>query len=90
MRPVSNPALALVLKYYMLRIICCSGIDLAGLVSGIGGGEVAAEASNFVVAYAFHKMLAPVRIGITLAAAPVIVRYLRKIGVLKMPKPPTK
>ncbi|KDR12191.1 hypothetical protein L798_13927, partial [Zootermopsis nevadensis] len=66
-----------------------SGVDLAGLVSNIGGGEVAAEASNFVVAYAFHKILAPVRIGITLAAAPVIVRYLRKIGVLKMPKPPT-
>jgi hypothetical protein len=55
-------------------------------VSRVGGGEVAAEASSFVVAYAFHKMLAPVRIGITLAAVPVIVRYLRKIGVLKIPK----
>jgi hypothetical protein len=55
-------------------------------VSGLGGGEVAAEASNFVIAYALHKMLAPVRIGITLAATPVIVRYLRKIGVLKIPK----
>jgi hypothetical protein len=73
----------------MLYFVCCSGVDLAGLVSGVGGGEVAAEASNFVVAYALHKMLAPVRIGITLAAAPVIVHYLRKIGVLKMPKPPT-
>jgi hypothetical protein len=52
----------------------------------VGGGEVATEAGSFVVAYAFHKMLAPVRIGITLAAAPVIVRYLRKIGVLKIPK----
>lgn len=49
---------------------------------------MAAEASNFVVAYALHKMLAPVRIGITLAAVPVIVRYLRKIGFLKAPKPP--
>lgn len=57
-------------------------------MSNIGGGEVAAEASNFVVAYALHKMLAPVRIGITLAAVPVIVRYLRKIGFLKAPKPP--
>ncbi|KAJ4442170.1 hypothetical protein ANN_12036 [Periplaneta americana] len=65
-----------------------SGVDLSGIVSNIGGGEVAAEASNFVVAYALHKMLAPVRIGITLAAVPVIVRYLRKIGFLKAPKPP--
>jgi hypothetical protein len=61
---------------------------LAGLVLGVGG-EVAAEASNFVVAYAFHKMLAPVRIGITLAAASVIVHYLCRIGVLKVPKPST-
>jgi len=50
---------------------------------------VAAEASNFVIAYALHKILAPVRIGITLAAVPVIVRYLRKMGVLKVPKPST-
>jgi hypothetical protein len=62
---------------------------LAGPVSSLGGGEVAAGASNFVIAYALHKMLAPVRIGITLAATPVIVRYLRKIGVLKSPKPST-
>jgi hypothetical protein len=62
---------------------------LAGFVSSLGGGEVAAEASSFVIAYALHKMLAPVRIGITLAAAPVIVRYLRKIGLLKVPKPST-
>jgi hypothetical protein len=74
-------------KYYILHFFCCSGVDLGGLVSGIGGGEVAAEASNFVVAYAFHKVLAPVRISITLAATPLIVRYLRKIGMLKMPKP---
>ncbi|KAJ9578583.1 hypothetical protein L9F63_005185 [Diploptera punctata] len=63
-----------------------SGVDLAGVASTFGVGEVAAEASNFVVAYALHKMLAPVRIGITLAATPVIVRHLRKIGILKAPK----
>lgn len=74
-------------NHYMC-FICCSGVDLSGLVASVGGGEVAAEASSFVVAYALHKMLAPVRIGITLAAVPVIVRYLRKIGVLKIPKPP--
>jgi len=62
---------------------------LAGYVSSLGGGEVATEASNFVIAYALHKILAPMRIGITLAAAPVIVRYLRKMRVLKVQKPST-
>lgn len=57
-------------------------------VGGLNGSsEVAAEAGQFVVAYAVHKVLAPVRIGITLAATPIIVRYLRKINVLKPPKP---
>jgi hypothetical protein len=50
---------------------------------------VGAEASNFVIAYALHKILAPLRIGITLAATPVIVCYLHKMGVLKDPKPST-
>ncbi|PSN54798.1 hypothetical protein C0J52_01989 [Blattella germanica] len=63
-----------------------SGVDLSGMASSFGMGEVAAGAGNFVVAYALHKMLAPVRIGITLGATPVIVRYLRKIGMLKAPK----
>ena len=68
---------------------CCSGVDLSGIATSVGLGEVAAGASNFVVAYALHKMLAPVRIGITLGATPVIVRYLRRIGVLKTPKTAT-
>lgn len=56
--------------------------------AGLGGsGEIATEAGLFVVAYAVHKVLAPLRISITLAATPFIVRYLRKINVLKPPKP---
>lgn len=49
--------------------------------------RTAAGAATFVVAYAVHKVFAPARIGITLTATPFIVRYLRRIGFLKPPKP---
>ena len=44
----------------------------------------AAGATTFVIAYAVHKVFAPVRIGITLSSAPFIVRYLRSKGILKV------
>lgn len=47
----------------------------------------AAGAATFVVAYAVHKVFAPARIGVTVTATPFIVRYLRRIGFLKPPKP---
>lgn len=49
-------------------------------------GTVATNTGTFVTAYAIHKVFAPVRISITLAATPFIVRYLRQIGFLKKPK----
>lgn len=57
---------------------------------GLGGdgtttSKLATGTGTFVVAYAIHKMLAPVRISITLGATPFIVRYLRNIGFLKKP-----
>ncbi|XP_049831565.1 uncharacterized protein LOC126272635 isoform X1 [Schistocerca gregaria] len=61
-----------------------SGLDVAALLRTFGASDVAAGASTFVMAYAVHKVCAPVRIGITLTAAPFIVRYLRRIGVLKV------
>ncbi|XP_014787632.1 uncharacterized protein LOC106881681 [Octopus bimaculoides] len=70
-----------------------SGIDLVGLMMKLGIGEnilksrLATGASTFVVAYAVHKVFAPVRIGITLSATPLIVKYLRLKGILKPPKP---
>jgi len=45
--------------------------------------ELGAGASTFVIAYAVHKCFAPVRISITLASAPFIVRALRARGWLK-------
>lgn len=69
-----------------------SGIDLVGILRNVGVGEtvlqskLATGTGTFVVAYAVHKVFAPVRIAITLTATPFIVRYLRRIGALKPPK----
>ncbi|XP_071959272.1 uncharacterized protein [Antedon mediterranea] len=69
-----------------------SGLDMTVLLKSIGfsaemvQSKLATGASTFVVAYAVHKMFAPVRIGITLTTCPFLVRYLRKVGVLKPPK----
>lgn len=69
-----------------------SGIDMVGILKTIGVGEailqskLATGTGTFVVAYAVHKVFAPVRIGITLTATPFIVRYLRSKGILKPPK----
>lgn len=50
-----------------------------GTILNVAGSN----ASTFVISYAVHKFLAPVRIAITLTATPFIVRYLRNIGFLK-------
>lgn len=42
--------------------------------------------TDFVIAYTVHKLLAPVRISFSLTVTPMIVKRLRKIGWLKMPK----
>ncbi|KAK2162182.1 hypothetical protein LSH36_102g04002 [Paralvinella palmiformis] len=70
-----------------------SGIDVISILQAMGVGEslltsrVATGASTFVIAYAVHKVFAPVRIAITLTSAPFIVRYLRLRGLLKPPAP---
>lgn len=64
---------------------------MVGLVSKLGVDiekfPVAAQASTFAVSYAVYKVFTPARMACTAAAAPFIVRYLRKIGILKPPKP---
>ncbi|XP_015930205.1 protein FAM210B, mitochondrial [Parasteatoda tepidariorum] len=68
-----------------------NGVDAVILLSFLGFPEsvitskVAAGGSTFVIAYAVHKLFAPVRIAITLSVAPFIVRYLRRINWLKAP-----
>ncbi|XP_049281532.1 uncharacterized protein LOC125762935 isoform X2 [Anopheles funestus] len=74
-------------------LLVSSGIDMVSLLDRMGWGDSAiaskagAGAGTFVIAYAIHKVFAPVRISITLGATPLIVRYLRRKGILKPPAP---
>jgi len=49
-------------------------------------GELPGEVGGFVIAYAVHKTMSPLRIGITLFCTPLIVRYLRQKGLMKAPR----
>lgn len=70
-----------------------SGVDMTAVLLKLGFSEsslqskMAAGTSTFVLAYAIHKVFAPVRISITLVSVPFIVRYCRKIGFFKPPAP---
>ncbi|XP_012603959.2 protein FAM210B, mitochondrial [Microcebus murinus] len=74
--------------FYM---VVSSGVDMSAVLLKLGLKEsliqskVAAGTSTFVVAYAIHKLFAPVRISITLVSVPLIVRYFRKVGFFKPP-----
>ncbi|XP_034536647.1 protein FAM210B, mitochondrial [Notolabrus celidotus] len=77
----------------MFYLLISSGIDMAALLCKLGFSEavvrskMAAGTSTFVLAYAIHKLFAPVRISITLVSVPLIVRYFRKTGHFKPPTP---
>lgn len=60
-------------------------LDRMGLGDSALASKAGAGAGTFVIAYAIHKVFAPVRISITLGATPLIVRYLRRKGILKPP-----
>ncbi|XP_030359228.1 protein FAM210B, mitochondrial [Strigops habroptila] len=70
-----------------------SGVDMTAVLFKLGFSEsslqskMAAGTSTFVLAYAIHKLFAPVRISITVVSVPFIVRYCRKIGFFKPPTP---
>lgn len=73
----------------VLLFVLLSGINMVDLLCKLGFSEavvqskMAAGTSTFVLAYAVHKLFAPVRISITLVSVPLIVRYLRKTGLFK-------
>ncbi|XP_028261966.1 protein FAM210B, mitochondrial [Parambassis ranga] len=75
----------------MFYLLVSSGIDMAAILCKVGFSEavvqskMAAGTSTFVLAYAIHKLFAPVRISITLVSVPLIVRYFRKTGLFKPP-----
>jgi len=61
-------------------------IEWMGLSNASENTKIVAGASQFIIAYAIHKSFAPVRISITLISVPLIVRYLRTKGIMKMKK----
>ncbi|XP_035517943.1 protein FAM210B, mitochondrial [Morone saxatilis] len=77
----------------MFYLLISSGIDMTAVLCKLGFSEavvrskMAAGTSTFVLAYAIHKLFAPVRISITLVSVPLIVRYFRKTGLFKPPTP---
>jgi len=71
----------------MFYVLVSSGLDVMLLLEKVSLADkipkFAENASTFVIAYAIHKLFAPVRISITLGATPFIVRFLRNKGILK-------
>ena len=76
--------------YIFVYVYVFSGLDVVGLLAKAGVGQSILEskmvtgASTFVIAYAVYKVFVPVRMATTLTATPFIVRYLRRVGVLKV------
>jgi len=74
--------------YFFIR----NGVDVQQWIGWMGlsnaneNTKIVAGASQFIIAYAIHKSFAPVRISITLISVPLIVRYLRTKGIMKMKK----
>ncbi|KXJ12779.1 Protein FAM210B [Exaiptasia diaphana] len=68
-----------------------SGLDVPlmlqkiGISKGITDSAVTTGASTFVIAYACHKVFAPLRMFLTITCTPLIVRRLRTMGILKAP-----
>jgi len=62
-------------------------LEFIGVGESIVQSKIATGTGTFVMAYAVHKVFAPVRIATTLTATPLIVRYLRRKGILKVPPP---
>lgn len=80
----------------MFYLTITSGLDVTALLCKLGFSEsvvqsrMAAGTSTFVLAYAVHKLFAPLRISITLLCVPLIVRHLRKTGLFRAgPNRPT-
>lgn len=71
-------------------LLVSTGLDVQQLLVTLkleewakGNTMLVSNAGTFAVAYAIHKVFAPVRMGITLGSVPFIVKYLRQKGILK-------
>lgn len=66
-----------------------SGIDMVAIAEQLGfnmdsqwvNSKLAGGSGTVVLAYAVHKLFTPLRMGITLTTAPILVRWLRRNGI---------
>lgn len=66
-----------------------SGIDMVAIAETLGfnvdsqwvNSKLASGSGTVVLAYAVHKLFTPLRMGITLTTAPILVRWLRRNGI---------
>ena len=67
--------------YAVIRV----GVNVEGILNyfGMEVSKKTAGFSTLAVAYLMHKLLFPVRIGLTVGGVPMIARYLRKKGWMK-------
>ncbi|XP_043253950.1 uncharacterized protein LOC122398294 [Colletes gigas] len=69
-----------------------SGYDITPLVKTMLDNNnehvqsILSSSTQFLLAYAIHKLFAPVRLSITLGVTPFLVQYLRRKGILKLPQ----
>ena len=77
--PVFHISLALT-SLGFFYVLVSAGVDFDALFAlfGVDSNRFAAGVSTFALAYAVHKLFAPVRIGITLAVAPLLVKWMRR------------
>jgi len=73
-----------------LYLLISNGVDVMNLLNKLpylgeqlNNNSLAAGASTFVIAYAIYKAVAPIRMSITIASCPFLVRFLRGKGLLK-------
>uniref|UniRef100_A0A8B9E781 DUF1279 domain-containing protein n=1 Tax=Anser cygnoides TaxID=8845 RepID=A0A8B9E781_ANSCY len=70
-----------------------SGVDMTAVLFKLGFSESplqskrAAGTGTFLLAYAIHKLFAPLRLSITIVSVPFIVRCCWKMGFFKPPTP---
>ncbi|CAK9809358.1 Protein FAM210B, mitochondrial [Anthophora plagiata] len=68
------------------------GIDLEPLLKQLVSSEskqlqnILNQSSTILVAYTIHKLMAPIRLSITFAVVPFLVKYLRKLRILNTKK----
>uniref|UniRef100_A0A224Z451 Transmembrane protein C20orf108 n=1 Tax=Rhipicephalus zambeziensis TaxID=60191 RepID=A0A224Z451_9ACAR len=78
-----------VTSFGICYLLVSSGVDMTTVAEKLGfsmdsqwvNSKVAGGSGTLVLAYAVHKLFTPVRMGITLSATPILVRWLRRNGV---------